>query len=222
MRKNEEIDGVLFMTGESRKQIYEFKKIFARSANLSNVDAKRWKLTLRKKHRNKNIWILRLYFDGENIDTWAVIKVEQYKVSIDNLVVLNEKSEKFFREEWFYGVKDEEGLKAMIGNVYNAFFGIETYPTAIRKAARFWYVIATKQMFNDGNKRTALLTALFCLQANGFEFIVKDKPTLYNISLDLANGKMSESQLVEYISRNTVVDFKMMNNIWESVLDKNH
>jgi len=79
MRKNEEIDGVLFMTGESRKQIYEFKKIFARSANLSNVDAKRWKLTLRKKHRNKNIWILRIYFDGENIDTWEVIKVEQYK-----------------------------------------------------------------------------------------------------------------------------------------------
>lgn len=44
MAKND-LDGVLFLSLSNRKQLYEFKKIFARSVNLSNVDAKRWKLT---------------------------------------------------------------------------------------------------------------------------------------------------------------------------------
>ena len=221
MKKNVEVDGVLWLTISNRKQLYEFKKIFARSVNLSNVDSNRWKLYLRKVKKNDETRVLKLYFDNELIDKWAVIKFNPLHVSLKNLETLNEMSEKyFFKEEWFYGVKDEEALLSMIGSVDNSFFGVEPYPTVISKATYYWYTIATKQMFNNGNKRTALLTALFYLQINGFEFKIKDKEMLYNISFLLANKQMSKEQLADYISKNTLIDFDWMNNILKEYSSK--
>ena len=40
--------GYLVVTNVCRKQIYEYKKIFAKSINLNQVDKQRWKLSFRK------------------------------------------------------------------------------------------------------------------------------------------------------------------------------
>ncbi|MFT8425732.1 MAG: type II toxin-antitoxin system death-on-curing family toxin [Liquorilactobacillus sp.] len=216
MAKND-LDGVLFLSLSNRKQLYEFKKIFARSVNLSNVDAKRWKLTLRKYGNHKDLKILKLYFDNELIDSWAIVKVKEPKVTLMNLKTLNERAEKMFKEEWMYGIKDKDGLESLIASVDNGFFGIEPYPTIILKAAHFWYVIATKQMFHNGNKRTALLTALFFLEINGYKFKIKDRKELYNISLRLANKNMSEKELVDYIGKNTLFNFELMDHLWNNL-----
>ena len=118
-----------------------------------------------------------------------------------------------FREEWFYGIKDADALKALLARVDNGFFGIEPYPTTISKAKVFWYTIATKQMFNNGNKRTALLTALTFLRLNGYNLDFKDSSELYNISMDLANKIMSEDDLEQYLRQKTQVDFEQMEEI---------
>ncbi|MFT9011491.1 type II toxin-antitoxin system death-on-curing family toxin, partial [Liquorilactobacillus satsumensis] len=160
----------------------------------------------------------KLYFDNELIDTWAVVKLNMIHVSLKNLQTLNERSEKeFFKEDWFYGIKDRESLLSMLGSVDNGYFNFIPYPTVITKAAYFWYTIATKQMFHNGNKRTALLTAMFYLQMNGLEFKVKDKESLYNISLSLAKKEMTEKQLVDYISKNVLIDFNWMSYVWERI-----
>lgn len=214
---SEKVDGVLFLTLSNRKQIYELKKIFARSINLSNVDAKRWKLTLRKYKKLNKFWELKLYFDSELIDSFAVIGIKEPTITLDNFEVLNKRAEKMFKEEWMYGIKDKEGLESLIATVDNSFFNIVPYPTIISKAAHFWYTIATRQMFHNGNKRTALLTGLLFLQINGYKFKIKDEEALYDISLNLANKKMSEHELVDYITKNTLIDFEFMSYMWNEL-----
>ncbi|MBC6925423.1 type II toxin-antitoxin system death-on-curing family toxin [Ligilactobacillus salivarius] len=134
-------------------------------------------------------------------------------MDLELLKNLNEKAEKIFREEWFYGIKDADALKALLARVDNGFFGFEPYPTTISKAKVFWYTIATKQMFNNGNKRTALLTALTFLRLNGYNLDFKDSSELYNISMDLANKIMSEDDLEQYLLQKTQIDFEQMEEI---------
>lgn len=206
-----EIDGVLYIPNFSNKrQQEEFKEIFARSLNLDKVDKKDWKINV---NTYKSVYSVELLYDSKAIGLWIVFDMPFQKMDLELLKNLNEKAEKIFREEWFYGIKDADALKALLARVDNGFFGIEPYPTTISKAKVFWYTIATKQMFNNGNKRTALLTALTFLRLNGYNLDFKDSSELYNISMDLANKIMSEDDLEQYLLQKTQIDFEQMEEI---------
>lgn len=73
-------------------------------------------------------------------------------------------------------------------------------------------------MFNNGNKRTALLTALLYLKVNGYSFDILDEVALYNVSIKIANRKMSFKQLYQYILGHCYIDFNFSRNI---LSDKN-
>lgn len=209
------IEGVLFVPDINRKQINEFKKVFARSVNLSKVDSKRWKLSLKKDRRG--IYFLYLYFDDELIDFWGVLSFNHIRITISFLEEINVTAEKMFKEEWVYGIKDKNALESMIGQSEQEFYGIQLYPTIIKKAAYYWYHIATKQMFHNGNKRTALLTGITFLGINGYNLSIDDTEMLYNISLDLANHSMNIRQLEDFIFKNVTIDFEWMSNVWGKV-----
>lgn len=206
-----EIDGVLYIPNFSNeRQQEEFKEIFARSLNLDKVDKKDWKINI---NTYESVYSVELLYDAKVIGLWIVFDIPFQKMDLELFKDLNEKAEKMFREEWFYGIKDADALKALLARVDNGFFGIEPYPTTISKAKVFWYTIATKQMFNNGNKRTALLTALTFLRLNGYNLDFKDSSELYNISMDLANKIMSEDDLEQYLRQKTQVDFEQMEEI---------
>lgn len=206
-----EIDGVLYIPNFSNeRQQEEFKGIFARSLNLDKVDKKDWKINI---NTYESVYSVELLYDSKVIGLWIVFDIPFQKMDLELFKDLNEKAEKMFREEWFYGIKDADALKALLARVDNGFFGIEPYPTTISKAKVFWYTIATKQMFNNGNKRTALLTALTFLRLNGYNLDFKDSSELYNISMDLANKIMSEDDLEQYLLQKTQVDFEQMEEI---------
>lgn len=206
-----EIDGVLYIPNFSNeRQQEEFKEIFARSLNLDKVDKKDWKINI---NTYESVYSVELLYDSKVIGLWIVFDIPFQKMDLELFKDLNEKAEKMFREEWFYGIKDADALKALLARVDNGFFGIEPYPTTISKAKVFWYTIATKQMFNNGNKRTALLTALTFLRLNGYNLDFKDSSELYNISMDLANKIMSEDDLEQYLRQKTQVDFEQMEEI---------
>lgn len=206
-----EIDGVLYIPNFSNeRQQEEFKEIFARSLNLDKVDKKDWKINV---NTYKSVYSVELLYDSKAIGLWIVFDMPFQKMDLELLKNLNEKAEKIFREEWFYGIKDTDALKALLARVDNGFFGFEPYPTTISKAKVFWYTIATKQMFNNGNKRTALLTALTFLRLNGYNLDFKDSSELYNISMDLANKIMSEDDLEQYLLQKTQIDFEQMEEI---------
>lgn len=147
------------------------------------------------------------------LGAWVVFDIPFQKIDLELLRSLNEKAEKIFREEWFYGVKDREALEALLARVDNVFFGFEPYPTTISKAKVFWYTIASKQMFNNGNKRTALLTALTFLNLNGYILDFEDSNELYNISMNLANKIMSEDELEQYLLTHVRIDFEQMEEL---------
>lgn len=206
-----EIDGVLYIPNFSNeRQQEEFKEIFARSLNLDKVDKKDWKINI---NTYESVYSVELLYDSKVIGLWIVFDIPFQKIDLELLKNLNKKAEKMFREEWFYGIKDADALKALLARVDNGFFGIEPYPTTISKAKVFWYTIATKQMFNNGNKRTALLTALTFLRLNGYNLDFKDSSELYNISMDLANKIMSEDDLEQYLLQKTQIDFEQMEEI---------
>lgn len=206
-----EIDGVLYIPNFSNeRQQEEFKEIFARSLNLDKVDKKDWKINV---NTYKSVYSVELLYDSKAIGLWIVFDMPFQKMDLELLKNLNEKAEKIFREEWFYGIKDADALKALLARVDNGFFGFEPYPTTISKAKVFWYTIATKQMFNNGNKRTALLTALTFLRLNGYNLDFKDSSELYNISMDLANKIMSEDDLEQYLLQKIQIDFEQMEEI---------
>lgn len=206
-----EIDGVLYIPNFSNeRQQEEFKEIFARSLNLDKVDKKDWKINI---NTYESVYSVELLYDSKVIGLWIVFDIPFQKMDLELFKDLNEKAEKIFREEWFYGIKDADALKALLARVDNGFFGFEPYPTTISKAKVFWYTIATKQMFNNGNKRTALLTALTFLRLNGYNLDFKDSSELYNISMDLANKIMSEDDLEQYLLQKTQIDFEQMEEI---------
>lgn len=205
------IEGVLYIPNFSNeRQQEEFKEIFARSLNLDKVDKKDWKINI---NTYESVYSVELLYDSKVIGLWIVFDIPFQKIDLELLKNLNEKAEKMFREEWFYGIKDADALKALLARVDNGFFGIEPYPTTISKAKVFWYTIAIKQMFNNGNKRTALLTALTFLRLNGYNLDFKDSSELYNISMDLANKIMSEDDLEQYLLQKTQIDFEQMEEI---------
>lgn len=206
--------GYLVVTNVCRKQIYEYKKLFAKTIGLNQIERNRWKLTFRK--WTNNFYKLSFLFDGELEGYWIVLPIQLPQIKIDDLKFFNEKSETMLKEEWIYGIKDFEGLDAMLGQVDNGFYGITLYPTILKKATYFWYHIATRQMFNNGNKRTALLTALVYLKGNGYKFDILDEVLLYNISIRVANKQLSFQQLYQYILNHTFIDFSFSRNILNS------
>jgi len=198
----------------NKEQQEEFKEVFARSLNLDKVDKKDWKINI---DTYKSAYSVSLLYDYKVIGLWIVFDLSFQKINLKLLAELNADAEKIFREEWFYGIKDEEALESLLARVDNCFFGIEPYPTTISKAKVFWYTIATKQMFNNGNKRTALLTCLAFLQLNGYKLDFKDANELYDISMDLANKRMSEDDLEKYLLKRTRIDFEQMEEITKAL-----
>lgn len=206
-----DIDGVLYLPNFSNKeQQEEFKKVFAYSLNLDKVDNKDWKINIDK---YKSGYVVKFLYDSKMLGAWVVFDIPFQKIDLELLRSLNEKAEKILREEWFYGVKDREALEALLARVDNVFFGFEPYPTTISKAKVFWYTIASKQMFNNGNKRTALLTALTFLNLNGYILDFEDSNELYNISMNLANKIMSEDELEQYLLTHVRIDFEQMEEL---------
>ena len=204
--------GELLLVGpNSIKQKNEFKRMFAKSVNLSKVDKKHWRLKLNKVKNTANEYELKFLYENELWDVWLVHRINHIKVEYDNLVNYNERSEKMFREEYLNGPKDKEGLDSLVNQVEQGGFGIDYYyPTVLSRAAYYWYTIATKQMFFNGNKRTALITALTYLENNGYQFEIYDNKELYNVSLKLARKELSKDMLFQYIQAHTILNFEWM------------
>ncbi|WP_317294065.1 type II toxin-antitoxin system death-on-curing family toxin [Ligilactobacillus saerimneri] len=209
----EELDGALVIPEiNDAKQREEFSKVFARTLNLDKVSKDEWAFQI--KEYSTDTYVLRLIVDDMELGAWIILNTDFTRLSIFDLKTINRKAEKMFREEWFYGIKDKEGLESLLARVDNGFFGIKPYATTLSKAKVIWFTIATKQMFNNGNKRTALLATITFLGANGYKLINKTANDLYEVSLNLANKTMSEEELYQYLLKNTVIDFNKMDNLF--------
>ena len=62
---------------------------------------------------------------------------------------------KFSSGSNLFGLERNEGLKEIIGAIYQSFDGDDVYPTIEEKGANFLYMIIKNHVFIDGNKRIA-------------------------------------------------------------------
>lgn len=66
-------------------------------------------------------------------------------------------------------LRDPEGLDAAVERPWSGFGDIEHFPTLYDKAAALLHAIASRQVFENGNKRTAWAAAVAFLDVNGID-----------------------------------------------------
>jgi|SRR3989338_2580418 len=104
------------------------------------------------------------------------------------------------------GLRDEGLLDSAIAQPAQAVFGEEIFPDVPSKCAAYAYYISENQPFLDGNKRTAVATALTFLRLNGYDLklpLEKANQNLYDLMMKLANKEISRNQLADWFRKNS-------------------
>lgn len=105
----------------------------------------------------------------------------------------NEKSDLF-------AIERNNGLEAIIGNIYQTFDEKDVYPTLEEKAANFLYMIVKNHVFVDGNKRIAATLFIYFLQYYNIlyknDVQVIDNNALTALTLLIAESNPKEKEII--------------------------
>lgn len=126
------------------------------------------------------------YQDILNINLWC------QKIVADNIIPT-------------YGIRDHNLLSSIPESVIQSFDGIDLYPTVYDKCAYLWYSLSQYHCFTDGNKRTALVTAIALLMLNGFNVKINSND-IYDICIGLSSNKLSSDEIGKYLMSHTIKD----------------
>jgi death-on-curing protein len=96
------------------------------------------------------------------------------------------------------GIRDDKMLDSALSVAFQTFGGVELYPSTAAKIARIAYGLVCNHPFVDGNKRIGTYVMLALLELNHIKADFSDNDII-RIGLELANGKMNDKQLLEYI-----------------------
>ena len=107
---------------------------------------------------------------------------------------------KFGSDSDLFALERNEGLKAIIGTIYQSFDGNDLYPTIEEKAANFLYLITKNHTFIDGNKRIAATLFIYFLEFYNILYKndkqVIDNNTLVAITLLIAQSNPKEKNVL--------------------------
>ena len=104
-----------------------------------------------------------------------------------------------------YNFLHESNLDYLIEIVDVEMFGDKMYPTISQKAGLYMYNIIANHIFQDGNKRTGLESALLFLQLNNYD--LKSSVTnaiLTEFTLSVAAGKKSLEEVQKWLEESIV------------------
>jgi len=107
---------------------------------------------------------------------------------------------KFNSDSDLFALERNQGLKAIIGTIYQSFDWKDLYPTTEEKAANFLYLITKNHTFIDGNKRIAATLFIYFLEFynllyNGNEKVI-DNNILVAITLLIAQSNPKEKEVL--------------------------
>jgi len=107
---------------------------------------------------------------------------------------------KFNSDSALFALERNEGLKEILGAIYQSFDGKDLYPTIEEKGANFLYLLVKNHTFVDGNKRIA--ATLFIYFLNYYNILYKDDKqiidnnTLVAITLLIAQSNPKEKEVL--------------------------
>jgi death on curing protein len=99
-----------------------------------------------------------------------------------------------------YGVRDTELLSSALGMPSASFEGKYLHRDLYEQAAAYAFHICQNHPFVDGNKRTALATALVFLSLNGIE-LEDPNEELYSLMTDVAGKGKPKSDIAATFKR---------------------
>jgi len=97
-------------------------------------------------------------------------------------------------------VRDPALLSSALAMPSTSFEGKLLHVDIYEQAAAYAYHLCQNHPFVDGNKRTALATALVFLELNGME-IDDPKEELYYMMMQVATGKQSKQDIASLLTR---------------------
>ena len=107
---------------------------------------------------------------------------------------------KFSNNSKLFALERSGGLKAIIGNIYGSFDGIDLYPTIEEKAANFLYLIIKNHVFIDGNKRIGAILFIYFLDFYNILYTdngqIIDNNMLVAITLLIAQSNPKEKDIL--------------------------
>ena len=107
---------------------------------------------------------------------------------------------KFNSDSNLFALERDEGLKEVIGTIYQSFDGKDLYPTIEEKAANFLYLITKNHTFIDGNKRIAATLFIYFLKFYNILYNengqIIDNNTLVAITLLIAQSNPKEKDIL--------------------------
>ena len=116
---------------------------------------------------------------------------------------------KFNSDSDLFALERNEGLKAILGAIYQSFDGKDVYTSIEEKAANFLYMIVKNHVFIDGNKRIA--ATLFIYFLNYYNILYKDEVkvidnnTLVSLTLLIAESNPLEKEILTDLVMNFLV-----------------
>ena len=107
---------------------------------------------------------------------------------------------KFNSDSNLFALERDEGLKEVIGTIYQSFDGKDLYPTIEEKAANFLYLITKNHTFIDGNKRIAATLFIYFLEFYNILYNengqIINNNTLVAITLLIAQSNPKEKDIL--------------------------
>ena len=107
---------------------------------------------------------------------------------------------KFGNNSNLFALERNQGLKEIIGTIYQSFDGKDLYSTIEEKAANFLYLIIKNHAFIDGNKRIAATLFIYFLEFYNILYNEKgqviDNNTLVAITLLIAESNPKEKNIL--------------------------
>ena len=88
------------------------------------------------------------------------------------------------------GLRDENALESALGRAQNKV--VYSEPDHADIAAAYVFGLGRNHAFVDGNKRTAIVTAVTFLAINGY-MLTSDDGMLYSFTMGIASGEIDES-----------------------------
>jgi len=121
-----------------------------------------------------------------------------------------------------YNFLHEDPLDYLLEAVQAKMFGKEIYPTIADKAALYMFNIVSNHIFQDGNKRTGLASAILFLVRNNYKLkndlskinvnkkFIPEKGNsrdeiLENFTIEVASGKLSLKETQQWFKENVIL-----------------
>ena len=125
--------------------------------------------------------------------------VNDKKISYEECIKIINKL-KFSNESKLFARERDEGLRSIIGAIYQSYDGIDLYKTVEEKAANFLYLIIKNHVFIDGNKRIGATLFIYFLRYYNLLYIegkqVIDNNTLVALTLLIAQSNPKEKEVL--------------------------